>query len=76
MPFFISNFSVYLVKHHRKHTDESLNVKAEWIVQLSKGCSYRRPVLDSQHPHNSSQLSVTPVAEDLKPSSDIQVDQT
>jgi hypothetical protein len=31
----------------------------------SDGCSFRRPKFNSQHPHGSSQLSVTPVPRDL-----------
>jgi hypothetical protein len=31
------------------------------------GCSSRRPGFNSQHPHGTSQLSVTPVPEDLAP---------
>jgi hypothetical protein len=32
------------------------------------GCSSRRPGFNSQHPHGSSQPSVTPLSGDLKPS--------
>jgi len=40
-------------------------------VVKSIGCSSRGPVFDSQHPHGSSHLSVTPVLEDWHLHTDI-----
>ena len=37
-------------------------------VVMSTGCSSKGPRFNSQHPHGSSQLSVTPVPGDLTPS--------
>ena len=44
-------------------------------VVRSTGWTFRGPGLDSQHPHGSSQLSVTPVSGDLMPSSVLLGDQ-
>ena len=43
------------------------NLGAGWdgLAVKSTGCSSRWPRFNSQHPHDSSQLSVTPVAGDL-----------
>lgn len=43
--------------------------------QLSTDCSCREPGFQSKHSHSGSQLPVTPVTEDLVPSSDLHRDQ-
>lgn len=49
---------------------EELGVKVwrDALVLKNTGCSFG--AFDSQHLHSSLQLSITPVSEDLKPSSD------
>lgn len=43
--------------------------RERWLgAQEHSGCSSMGPRFNSQHPHGSLQLSITPVSEDLTPS--------
>jgi hypothetical protein len=55
-----------------KNTEEKKNyfkTNRTWDPAVNiTGCSSRGPRFNSQHPHGSSQLTVTPALEDLTPS--------